>query len=127
MNWRLFVAVATTLLDDVLIFVLIWFGLPFLGIHLPLVVLITLSILWTLFAIIVYRAGTRALRRKPIKGLTDMTDMQGTALKDLSPAGMIKIKGEIWEAASTGEEIHAGEKVIVVSQAGLMLTVRRIK
>jgi len=38
---------------------------------------------------------------------------------------MVRIKGELWGATSAGGDIDAGEEVVVVSEDGLMLSVRR--
>jgi len=123
---RLIVAIVTTLLDEILIFVLILWGLPALGIALPVPLLVIIALLWTAFAVLLYISGTKALRRKPVSGYTDMTGTHGIVVRVLKPEGMAKIKGELWAAKSfDGEFIQKGEKITVESQSGLKLTVRK--
>jgi membrane-bound ClpP family serine protease len=125
MNGRLIVAVVTTLLEEgVIIFLLVW-GLPKLGLALPLLVIIGIGLLWTGFAVLMYVSGSRALRKKPTGGLTDMVGSTGTVVKTLSPAGMVKISGELWAAKSMQGNVPIGEEVTVINQAGLTLFVRK--
>jgi membrane-bound serine protease (ClpP class) len=125
-RWRLTIAIITTFLDEALIIFLIIWGLPRLGVHLPVWVIGILVAFWTAFAVLMYIYGTKALRRKPVGGLTSMVDMKGIVIKTLKPDGQIKIKGEIWSAASVaGDSIPPGIEVTVVGQKGLKLTVRR--
>ena len=123
---RLIIAVVTTLLDEALVLVLILWGLPMLGVKLPLPILIIIGLLWTGFAVLMYIAGTKALRRKPVTGLSDMIDTKGKVAKILKPDGMVKINGELWAATSSdGETIQNGVDIIVESQNGLKLIVRK--
>ena len=124
---RLIVAVVTTLLDEALILFLILWGLPRLGVDLPLYAMVIIGLLWTAFAVFLYISGTKALRRKPVTGLTDMTGSRGIVVKELRPEGMVKINGELWAARSIyGETIPKGERIVVENQAGLKLTVRKV-
>jgi len=127
MNGRLLIAVVTTILDEALvIFMLVW-GLPKLGIKLPVTVLVAIGIVWTGFAVLLYVSGSKILRKKPLAGQTDMIGFQGRVVKDLSPAGMIKINGELWAARSAAGNIRKNEEVEVESQDGLTLIVRKPK
>jgi membrane-bound ClpP family serine protease len=54
-----------------------------------------------------------------------MVGMRGTALTRLTPKGMVRIQGEIWEAASSNGVIEAGSEVIVLRTEGLEITVRK--
>ena len=58
-------------------------------------------------------------------GLPSMVGARGKAASRLAPDGFVRIKGELWEAKSEGEEIDTGEQVTVVEQDALKLTVRR--
>ena len=104
--------------------VVLW-GLPQLGIHIPLAGLIALMVAWGAFSILTYRMGSRALRRKPLIGLPGMVGGKGEVVSSLDPKGMVRIKGELWEAASDGGRIDIGEEVTVVGQDGLKLVVRK--
>jgi membrane-bound ClpP family serine protease len=122
---RLIIAILSTLVEEAALAALLLWGLPQLGVHLPLPVLIVLMVALVAYAVITYRLGSRALRRKPEGGLSDMLGMRGEVVSSLDPEGMVKIKGELWRAKSAGRKIDAGEEVTVVGQKGLKLVVER--
>ena len=123
MTARLILAIFSTLLEEAALVVVVLWGLPQLGIHIPLAGLIALMVAWGAFSILTYRMGSRALRRKPLIGLPDMVGSKGEVVSPLDPKGMVRIKGELWEAASDGGRIDIGEEVTVVGQDGLKLVV----
>jgi membrane-bound ClpP family serine protease len=126
MKWRLIIAVITTLLDEAIVFALILWGLPHLGIYLPIPVLIIAGVLWTAFAILLYIAGSKVLSKKPLSGLTDLIGFKGKAVTPISPKGMVRVNGELWEAISLEGNIQKGENIIIEKQDGLQLTIRKI-
>jgi len=99
--------------------VVLW-GLPKLDINIPLWGLIALMVAWGAYAIITYRMGSRALRRKP-EILLPLIGSQGKVVSPLTPEGLVRIKGELWQATSAGGNIDTGEEVTVVGQDGLKL------
>ena len=125
MTGRLILAIVSTILEEAAIAVIVLWGLPQLDIHIPLWGLITLMVAWGAFSVIIYRAGSRALRRKPVVDLLPMVSSRGKVVSPLALDGQVRIKGELWQAASAGERIDAGEEVIVVDQDGLKLIVRK--
>ena len=58
-------------------------------------------------------------------GLPTMIDSKAKVVSPLTPVGMVRIKGELWEATSIGGTIDIGEEVIVVGQDALKLIVRK--
>jgi len=60
-----------------------------------------------------------------VVGLSSMIDSKAKVVSPLAPEGMVKIKGELWEAVSIAGTIDAGEKVTVVGQDALKLIVRK--
>ncbi len=124
-NVRLIFAVFSTLLEEAALAVIVLWGLPQLGIEIPRASLIALMVVWGVIAVITYRIGSRALRRKLIVGLPTMVGGKGKVLSPLAPQGVIKIKGELWEATAAGGRIDPGEEVTVVEQDGLKLVVRK--
>jgi len=125
MSTRLVLAVVSTLLEEAALAVIVLVGLPELDIKVPLGVLIALMVAWTAFSVFTYQMGSRALRRKPVMGLPGMLGSKGKAASPLAPDGYVRIKGELWEAKSEGEEIDTGGEVIVVGQDGLKLIVNK--
>jgi len=83
---------------------------------------VVVSVLFFLFVI---GMGIRAQARKPTTGSQGLVGEEGVVLADLSPAGSVKVHGEIWAAVSPGETLRAGEKVIVEQIVDLKLIVKR--
>ncbi len=125
MDMRLIWAILSTILEEAAFALIVIFLLPRWDIEFPLPLLVIILVIWSIVATTIYIAGTQALKRKPLKGLTSMVGLQGTVIKKLSPEGLIKIKGEIWQAYSLDGEIDEGEEVEVTEQHGLKLKVRR--
>lgn len=127
MTTRLIIAIVTTLAEEAALAAIVLWGLPQVGVNLQIGVLIALMAALAAFAIITYWLGSRALKKKPVVGLTDMVGARGRAVSDIAPEGTIRIKGELWESKAEGRKISAGTKVTVVGQEGLKLIVRREK
>ncbi len=120
-------AIVSTLLEEAAIVVIVLWGLPQLGIHIPLAGFIAIMVAWVAFAVFTYRMGSRALKKKPVVGLPTMIGSKGKVVNPLAPEGIIRIKGELWEATSVGGNIDNGEEVTVVGQDGLKLIVDKSK
>ena len=125
MKGRLIIAIVSTTLEEIALALGVLWGLPKLGIHIPLWVLIIVMMAWAAYTVTTYRMGSRALRRKPVHGLTAMLGSEGKVVRSLVPEGLVRIKGELWKAKSATGSMDTGEKVIVVGQDGLELTVRK--
>lgn len=125
MNGRLIIAIFSTLMEEVALAVIVLWGLPQLGIRIPLAGLIVLMVAWGAFSIMTYRAGSRALRKKPLVSLPDMLNGKGKVVSPLDPEGLVRIKNELWVAESTSGRLDTGEEITVVGQEGLKLTVRK--
>lgn len=124
MNGRLILAIISTLLEEVAIAVIVLLGLPRLGFYIPLPGLIAVMVLWLAYSVVIYRAGSRALRRKPVINIP-VIGSKGKVVSPLAPEGLVRIKGELWVATSAGKKLGVGSEVIVEEQDGLRLVVRR--
>ncbi len=122
---RLVFAILGTLVEEVVLAMIVLWGLPQLGIEIPPAALIALMVALAAFAVFTYRAGSRALQRKPVGGLESMVGSKGRVVSPLAPEGTVRIGGELWEATSANDRINAGEEIIVIGQDRLKLTVRR--
>ena len=122
---RLIFAIVSTLVVEVALVVIWRWGLPRFEIYIPLWGLIALMVAWGAYAVYTYRMGSRALRKKPVAGLTAMVGSKGTVVNPLAPEGFIRIKGELWRATSVDKSIEVGEEVTVVGQDGLKLIVSK--
>ena len=125
MTVRLIMAIGSTLLEEAALAVIVLVGLPRLGIEIPVAVLIALMVAWGVVAVFIYRMGSRALRKKPLLGLPAMIGTIGKVSTPIAPEGFVRIKAELWEAKSQGDDIDIGEDVVVVGQDALKLIVRK--
>jgi len=118
-------AIVTTALEEVAIAIVLLIGLPELDIEPPLWLVALLMISWFGVAILTYRAGTRALKRRHYIGLDGMVGAQGVIVRELKPYGLVNIRGELWAACAETENISEGVDVTVIAQKRIRLTVRR--
>lgn len=69
----------------------------------------------------------KAQKRKASSGTESLADTVGETKTDLTPKGIIHIKGEDWYAESLDGIIKTGEKVKVDSVDGLIVKVRKVR
>ncbi len=124
MMGRLILAIISTILEETAIVVIVLWGLPEIGVQIPLWGLIVLMVVWGAYSVITYRVGSRALSKKPLISLPDMVGSKGKVVSPLAPEGLVKIKGELWAAKSASGEVKPAGEVIVVGQDRLKLVVR---
>lgn len=120
---RLTVAIISTLAEEAVLAAAFVWGLPAMGIEWPLAVLFGLMALLAANAVFFYRVGSRALRRKPVAGLGSAVGHTGRVVKELAPDGIVRIGDELWEATLGSGRAEVGDKVYVMEQDGLRLTV----
>jgi|TARA_B100002003_G_C14065817_1_gene512920 membrane-bound serine protease (ClpP class) len=123
MGARFIWAIISTILEETALVAIVLIGLPEWGVSVPLPVLITVMVAWAVLAILIYRMGSRALRRKSIVGLLTMVGGKGKVVRSLDSEGVIRINGELWGAKSVVGKIDIGEEVIVKAQNGTKLIV----
>ena len=127
-NGRLIVAIVSTSMEETALVVIVFWGLPWLDIHLPLggsiALLIPLMAAWGTYTVITYWMGSRVLREKPVVGLPDMVGSRGKVVSRLAPDGLVKIRGELWVARPASGVVNLGREVIVMEQERLKLVVR---
>jgi membrane protein implicated in regulation of membrane protease activity len=125
MNTRLIIAIVTSLIDEVIIVAVVLWVLPKFDIHLPLWGLALLIIGFVIYAVGTFVIGSRILNKKPIPGMTNMIGIEGCVTTALAPRGFVKIKGELWKARPESGTLISGTNIIVISQKGLELVVRK--
>ena len=69
----------------------------------------------------------KSQKRRASSGTESLADAIGEAKTDLSPKGMIHIKGEDWYAESLEGTIKSGEKIKVDSVDGLVVKVKKAR
>ena len=97
-NPRLIIAIISNLLDEAIIAAFIIFGLPRLGVDIPLWGLILIGIGFLVYAVGFYLIGSKVLRKKPLPGLTNMVGVEGKVVSRLAPKGFIRAEGELWSS-----------------------------
>ena len=122
---RLALAIISTPCEEVAIYAIWRWLLPALDIYLPVPVLIGVMAAWLAFSIWLFAFTTWTLGKQVPVGLPSMVGSRGKVTDRLSPEGMVRIKSELWGAISSEGDIDIGEEVIVESEDGLKLSVRR--
>jgi membrane-bound ClpP family serine protease len=122
---RLILAIISTALEEVAIYVIWRWLLPEFDISLPFPVLVGIMVAWAAFAISLFVFTTRTLKRQVPVGLPSMIGTKGKAASSLDPEGMVRIKGELWVATAAEGDISEGENIEVVGEDGLKLVVRK--
>ncbi len=124
MSGRLILAIISIILEEAALAVIVLVGLPKADINLPVYVLVIIMLGWVVAAVLIYRAGSRALKTEVVKGFETMVDSRGRVVKALAPEGMVRIKGELWQAQVEEGEIAEGEEIVVLARQGRKLIVR---
>jgi membrane-bound serine protease (ClpP class) len=97
---------------------------PFLRISEILILIIAaLTAAFFLFAV---GAGIRAQARVAQTGAQTLIGALGVARRELAPDGTVFVRGELWNARTTGGVIPAGARVLVERVHGLRLDVHEI-
>ena len=89
-------------------------------------VIISATVVTSLFFLFVIGMGLKAQRLKPTTGMNALVGEIGTANELLNPLGMVLVHGELWQAESVSGEIYKGEKIQVKEMRGFKLFVERV-
>ncbi|MBI2831095.1 MAG: hypothetical protein HYX79_02425 [Chloroflexi bacterium] len=122
---RLVFAILTITMQEVAIALIALLALPSAGVSVPVPALVIFMLAWATGCALVYRAGSRALKRKTLTGLWSLEGGTGKVVTRLTPQGKVRIHDELWDALSSDGAIDVGEEVVVVKQEGLKLLVVR--
>jgi len=91
-----------------------------------LLIIATTAVLATLF-LLVAGAGLKAQKRTPVTGLESMRGLLAITLDPLTPAGRVRVHGEIWNASSLEGNIEKGETVRINAVKKMVLFVEKVK
>jgi len=89
-------------------------------------VIISTTVVTTLFFLFVIGMGLKAQRLKPVTGSESMIGETGEAKEELNPLGMVFLHGELWQAESMSGAIQTGEKIRVKDRKGFKLFVEKV-
>jgi|WetSurMetagenome_2_1015567.scaffolds.fasta_scaffold02015_4 membrane-bound serine protease (ClpP class) len=124
-NLREWLVVILSLADDAAVVLLVLLGLWLAGIQITLSIISGLLVFFIVLTIMMHRLIIPVLRKKPVTGVEGMIGTSGTTITPLNPGGLIRIRGENWQAISFEGDIEPGKKVIIVSVEGLILKVKK--
>lgn len=124
---RLIMAIIGTMLHETAIVVLWLWGLPEVGVYLPVWMLVIVMVLWGGYATAAFMIVTKALRREVVIGLPALVGGKGKAISPLTPEGQVMVQSEIWTARAVDGNLKAGDEILVVGQEGLKLYVRSLE
>ena len=122
---RLILAIVSTLAVEAALFTIWRWVLPEWEIEVPLAALITVMVVYAIFAVVDFWFVTLVLKKQAVVGLSTMIGSKGKVTSPLEPEGLVTINGELWGAKSIDRDIASGELVTVVGQDGLKLIVRK--
>jgi membrane-bound serine protease (ClpP class) len=88
-------------------------------------VILSVTIVTTLFFLFVIGMGLKAQRLKPATGSEAMIGEVGEATEELDPLGMVFLHGELWQAESLSGIIQRGERIRVKQMKGFKLFVEK--
>ena len=125
MTTRAIVAIVSTALEEIAMVVVWRWLLPEFGIKLPVSVLIGVMATWAAFCVILFGITTWILKKQTAAGRPTMIGSRGRVMSPLSPEGFVRIRGELWGAASDEGNVAQGEEIEVVGENGLKLVVRK--
>jgi len=91
-----------------------------------LAVIIPVVICTLLFFVVALSYVVKAHKHKPTTGQEGIVGETGIATTDISPAGTVKVHGEIWRAQAT-QPILKGAQIIVKAVERMILTVEEYK
>lgn len=89
-------------------------------------VIISSTIVTSLFFLVIIGIGIKAQRRKVITGVEGLVGATAYSLDTLDPVGKVEFQGEIWNAESITGKIGQGEKVLVKEIKNLRLYVEKL-
>ena len=120
-QYTIYAIVSTILELGILVAIVIW-GLPYVGIEIPLWGLAILAMFLLAFSYYTYTMGRRALDKKLLHEIEAMIGSQGVVATVKKPGCYIKVRGELWKGISDSP-LHIGQEVVVVAVEGFKLVV----
>jgi len=124
-NLKPWLIVMIALLDDIAVLALVILLLWIFKVDIPLTAIIVIGVVAGVLVFFVHRAIVPSLRRKQAIGAEAMIGLLGEVTQELAPKGVIRVKGEYWQAKCVDEKIEVGEDVEITEIDRLVLEVKR--
>lgn len=97
---------------------------PSIAVHIPISLILAVSITTAAFFIFAVAMALRTSRSKVTTGKEGITGETGIAVTKFNPEGRVKIHGEYWQAISE-DKINKNDKIIVTAVNNLKLIVKK--
>ena len=123
MSGQLIVAIVTTLIYELALIAVVLWGLPRLGIYIPMPGLVVLVLAWAAWSYLTYWLGKGAIGKTPAVGPEAMVGIICRTTTPLCPLGYVQAGIELWRAYSISGDVDAGVEVVTVGMKGLTLFV----
>jgi len=117
--------ILVSLIDDFVIMAAVIGLLWYFKVKLPLWAMIAIGLVLGSYILVRTWGVLPSIRRRKITGAEGMIGMVGEVTENLTPAGIIRVAGEIWQAESIEGDIGIGEEVEILAIYRLKLEVKR--
>ncbi|UCG54122.1 MAG: hypothetical protein JSV32_05850 [Dehalococcoidia bacterium] len=113
------------LLDEAVVITAIILTLHFLGINIPIAIIMGIGVIAGILIFIIHVAVIPSFHRKKVTGREGMIGERGRVIAALLPKGTIFVNGEYWNAKAIGDNIEIDEIVEIIGVEDLVLKVKR--
>lgn len=120
--YSLFSLVTAIIEEAILILLLLWV-LPWLGVSIPVWLVIVMALAWGAWSYLTYHLGKRLVGRRPAVGAETLVGARCRTTTPLSPVGYVQVGNELWRACSKVGDIDAEVEVVIVGLKGVTLFV----
>ncbi|OGN94027.1 MAG: hypothetical protein A2Z75_03480 [Chloroflexi bacterium RBG_13_50_10] len=117
--------ILVSLIDDFVILAAVIGVLWYFKVKLPLWAMIVIGLVLGSYIFVRTWVVLPSIRRRKMTGAEGMIGMIGEVTETLTPAGIIRVAGETWQAESSEGEIGIGEEVKILAIYRLKLEVKR--
>ena len=124
-NKKAWTIILVSLIDDFVILAVVIGALWYFKVKLPLWAMIAIGLVLGSYIFVRTWVVLPSIRRRKITGAEGMIGMVGEVMESLTPAGIIRVAGESWQAKSIEGDIEIGEEVEILAMYRLKLEVKR--
>ena len=115
-------SIVGTILEIAVLLAIVYWGLPFIGIQLPLWGTVLLLAAFLTYSYFTYSMGKRALTKKLRHDMESLVGCEGKVMTPLAPIGYVKVRGELWKASSSSQ-LNINDEIVVTDIENLQLIV----
>jgi len=123
-NIRAWLKLLLLLSDEAIVIFAVLFILWKVGVQLPTALLVAILIIVAVIVFFLHWILLPVLKDGKLPTKSSMIGMKGEVITRLSPEGVVKVRGELWQAVAENAEVEVGQKIKVVGREGLKLRVK---